>query len=146
MKRMRLRHTIISLGLALGMTSQAQADIALVTHPKNPVLAISGEDVARIFSGTLRSFPSTGMAATALDQPASSDIYARFYRMVLKTTPSIMKRRRASYLFSGQGAIPEPFENDEAIKAQIAQRPSTIGYIDAKSVDKTVKVIFLLRE
>lgn len=146
MKTNPLRYTIFLLGLSLGLSSQANADIALVINPKNPVRAINGEDVARIFSGTLRTFPSTGMAATALDQPSSSDIYARFYRLALKTTPDIMKRRRASYLFSGQGAIPEPFENDEAIKAQIAQRPSAIGYIDAMAVDKTVKVIFLLRE
>jgi ABC-type phosphate transport system substrate-binding protein len=139
-------HGILVAGMLLGMSSFVCADIAMITHPKNPVRAISSEDIARIFSGTLRTFPSTGMAATALDHPASSDIYERFYRLVLKTSPDIMKRRRASYLFSGQGIIPESFENDAAIKQQIAKRPSAIGYVDVDAVDKTVKVIFLLRE
>ncbi len=137
---------VLLLVMLLGMSSFTCADIALITHPKNPVRAISSEDIARIFSGTLRTFPSTGMAATALDQPSSSDIYERFYRLVLKTSPDIMKRRRASYLFSGQGIIPESFGSDAAILQQIAKRPSAIGYVDTDAVDKSVKVIFLLRE
>lgn len=146
MTRVPSYYAFILLGISAALPGTSNADIALVTNPKNPVRAISGEDIARIFSGTLRTYPSTGMAATALDQPASSKIYERFYRLALRTSPEIMKRRRASYLFSGQGSIPESFKNDEAIKEQITKRPSAIGYIDSKAVDKSVKVIFLLRE
>lgn len=124
----------------------ALADIVVVVNPKNPVRVLNSDHVARIFSGTLRSFPSTGLAATALDQPSSSPIFASFYQHILKATPEKMKRRRAAYLFSGQGVIPLTLENDEAVKATIKERPSAIGYISADSVDKSVVVVYRVPE
>lgn len=131
--------------LGFGMPC-ALADIVVVVNPKNPVRVLNSDHVARIFSGTLRTFPSTGLAATALDQPASSPIFATFYQRILRATPENIKRRRAAYLFSGQGVIPLTLDNDEAVKATIKERPSAIGYISADSVDKSVVVVYRVPE
>lgn len=128
--------------LASTIYSFAKGDIAVVVNPINPVRVLDGATVQRIFGGTLRTFPTTGMAATALDQPRSTSIYEIFYRKVLNSTPEKIKRRRAAYLFSGQGIIPLIGENDAEIKSMIAKKPSAIGYIDASSIDNTVVVVY----
>lgn len=124
----------------------AKADIAVVVNPINPVRALDSATVQRIFSGTLRTFPSTGMAATALDQPQNAAIYATFYKKLLNSTPEKMKRRRAAFLFSGQGVIPLTGENDDEIKSLIAKKPSAIGYISDSSVDRSVVVVFRIAD
>lgn len=146
MKTIRWHVLFSFLVLTLASSRYAGADIVVVVNPKNPVRMISGDDIARIFSGTLRTYPSTGMAATAIDQPSSSSIYENFYRIALDVTPDKMKRRRASYLFSGQGVLPIELADDSAVKNKIASSPSAIGYINADALDKTVVVIYRLRE
>jgi len=144
---MKLRqYQLTLLLLATSVFSFAKADIAVVVNPVNPVRALDSATVQRIFSGTLRTFPSTGMAATALDQPQSAEIYATFYKKLLNSTPEKMNRRRAAFLFSGQGVIPLTGESDDEIKALIAKKPSAIGYINASSVDRTVVVVYRIAE
>lgn len=137
---------LIIVFVTLGFPMPVRADIAIVVSPKNPVRVLNGDAVRRIFGGTLRTFPSTGLAATALDQPQSASVHIQFYKKMLKATPERMKRRRAAYLFSGQGTIPKIVADDAAIKAMIKEKPSAIGYIDATAVDSSVVVVYLIRE
>lgn len=132
--------------ITLGVVNFARADIAVVVNPQNEIDQLSLENIKRIFNGTLRSYPSTGKMADALDQPFSSLISRRFYKQLLNTTPSRMKRRRAAYIFSGRGTIPEIVANDEEVKAKVVKEISAIGFIDGASIDDSVRVIYILPE
>lgn len=143
---LRLYGRFILIGVVFSLPGIVWPDIAVVVNPRNPVKVLDSEAVKRIFNGTLRTFPSTGMVATALDQPQSMPVHLQFYKLMLKTTPARMKRRRAAYLFSGQGIIPEIVENDAAVKAAVLKKPTAIGYINASAVDDSVVVVYTVRD
>ena len=44
-------------------------------------------------------------------------------------------------MFSGKGKPPQEMASDADVLAYIAANPNAIGYVDANSVDSTVRVI-----
>lgn len=52
-----------------------------------------------------------------------------------------MKAYWSKLVFTGKGTPPQEVPGDAEVKALIGSNPSTIGYIDAGSVDASVKVV-----
>jgi hypothetical protein len=132
--------------LLLFGASTLRADIAIVVHLESPVSALQLDDVKRIFNGKLRQFPASGVLLSAYDLPDESTLFSRFYMRLYGIDAQRMNRRRAAYLFSGQGAIPAVVADEAAMKAAVASGAMTIGYLDAGTVDDTVKVVMTLPE
>jgi hypothetical protein len=126
--------------------STLRADIAVVVHPHSPVSVLQLDDVKRIFNGKLRQLPASGVLLTVYDLPDDTPLFSRFYMLLYGMDAQRMNRRRAAYLFSGQGTIPTVMTDEAAMKAAVASGMMTIGYLDAGSVDHTVKVVLTLPE
>ena len=142
--RRRWLHALASLCLLV--SGPALAEIAIVVNPANPIKDAEAVVLKRIFNGTMREFPESGITVSLLDQPMDTDIHAKFYRQMFNVTPKKMKRRRATYVFSGQGAAPSVLKGDEEILNRVATEVSSIGYMDASKVDGSVRVIWTLKE
>jgi ABC-type phosphate transport system substrate-binding protein len=131
------------LTLTLLMTSTtALADFIVVAHPDSPVDSLTSDQVRAIFNGNIKAYPSSNSMVTVLDQPMQADVFRDFYATVFKLTPQKVKRRRAAYLFSGQGMIPETLADDAAIIAKVASDTSAIGYVEKASLTDDVKVLY----
>lgn len=128
------------------VSASASAEIAIVVNPANPIKDAEAIVLKRIFNGTMREFPQSGITVSLLDQPMDTDIHAKFYKQMFNVTPKKMKRRRATYVFSGQGAAPSVLRDDEEIRTRVANEVSSIGYMDASKVDGSVRVIWTLKE
>lgn len=135
--------TALMLSLLPRLTS---ADIAVIVHPQNPTATLTENDVRRIFMGRLRLFPDTNIGIDAIDVSDASQVFLEFYAAVARISPEKLKRQRASYLFSGNGRLPQVLVSETAVHKHVANSLTAIGYISAQNVDESVKVICIIEQ
>jgi ABC-type phosphate transport system substrate-binding protein len=134
----------IAGGLALFafFSGAAQAGMAIIAHPSNPIAGISAEETAKIYLGKSASFDN-GRAATPVDQTAGPT-RTKFNAQVLQKDDRELKAYWSKLLFTGKGRPPEEIGDDAAVKAWVAKTPSALGYVDGKVVDSSVKVLLIV--
>lgn len=116
------------------------ADVAVIVSSNNGNSNISASDISKVFLGKSKSFPD-GSQAIAVDQNDDSATRKTFNDKVLGKSSSQLKSYWSRLIFTGKGTPPKQLVNDAAVKAAVAGNPGMIGYIDASSVDGTVKVV-----
>jgi hypothetical protein len=125
--------------LCLVANTQSQADVAVVVSADSAVTA-SPAEVSRLFLGKLKKF-SDGTKAEIVYAKEGSSVREEFDKKALKKSPSQIKAYWSKLLFSGKGSPPKELTSDAEIKAKVASGSGVVGYIDAASVDGTVKVL-----
>ena len=140
---MKIRHTlafpIAALLLAAPPAAFAQ-DVVAVVSAKSPVTALNAGQVADIFLGKTSRFPD-GTQAVPIDQAEESELRDRFYSTYAGKSPSQVKAHWAKIIFTGRGQPPRQVGNSQEAKKAIADNPHAIGYIDARHVDTSVRVL-----
>ena len=126
-----------------GMMNAANAALAIIGNPANPLEGISAADVAMIYLGKSDEFPD-GRRAVAVDQYRRSPVRAKFYRKVVGMDPVRLKSYWSKLIFSGRGQPPREVGGNEAVKRWVARHPDGIGYVDGKVLDHTVKVLMIV--
>lgn len=134
----------IAGGLALFalLSATAQAGMAVIAHPSNPIAGISADETAKIYLGKSSSF-NNGRTATPVDQTAGPT-RTKFNAQVLQKNDGELKAYWSKLLFTGKGRPPEEIGDDAAVKAWVAKNPNGLGYVDGKAVDSSVKVLLIL--
>ncbi len=133
---------IIKLALVcslLTFTSLASAEVAVIVNPNNSAV-LSDSDISRLFLGKLKKF-SGGDKAVVVNLKFGSATRNEFEQKVLKKSSSQIKAYWSKLVFSGKGKPPKELASDKDILALIASTPNAIAYVDAASVDGSVKVI-----
>lgn len=127
------------MSLSLLMVGQlAMADIVVVVAAGSPIVSVAESDLEKLFLG--RSNQVGSHSAIAADQKEGS-VRNAFHAKVTKKAPDVLKRFWARKIFSGESMPPVELDNDAAVKSWLLINPNGIGYIDAKSVDQSVRVI-----
>lgn len=141
--RVRIFLRLTLLLLTSGAAAPTSAELAVIANPDNPLSTITVSEVARIYLGKTRLFPS-GEKVTPVDQAV--DRYARehFYQAVAEMDNTAVKQYWSRLMFSGKGYPPEALSDDEFVRNWVAEHPSGLGYIDRKSADKSVKVLLII--
>lgn len=121
--------------------SAAHADVVVVVSAKSPASKLTKEQVADIFLGRSTTLPGAGQAVP-LDQAAGSKVRDEFYSKVTGQTAAQVKTLWAKLSFSGKGTPPKALNSDDEVKAQLADNPNAIAYIDKSKVDASVKTVF----
>lgn len=121
------------------LSTAADAEVAVVVHPSNAATADQAE-ISRLFTGRGTTF-SNGSKATPLNLADGAPARAEFDSKVLGKSSSQMKAYWSKLVFTGKGTPPKELAADADVKAAVAADPTAIGYIDAASVDASVKVI-----
>ena len=139
MKRTRLNYFLALLaGAALNVSAWA-ADVVVIVNKANANVMDKG-GVAKIYTGETKSWPDGG-SIVAIDQSEDNPIRADFYSSVLNKSIANMKARWAQNIFSGKGLPPKVVNPDAEVKKIVSTNKNAIGYINASSVDGTVKVV-----
>ena len=112
-------------------------DYVLITDNSNPVTTISAKDVKNIYLGK-KSVWSDGSHITVFTQ-TTSGINKDFMKEMARKTPQQYSTYWKKSLFTGTGLPPKDYPSDDAIKAAVAAKPGSIGYIQASALDDTVK-------
>jgi len=124
---------------AVFFSASALSEIAVVVHPSNDN-ALTKADVTRIFLGKKRVYPN-GSDAIPVDQTDGSSVRSEFVKSMLKKNDQQIKAYWAQLLFTGKGTPPQDVGDGAEVKALISENPALIGYIDAKDVDDSVRVV-----
>lgn len=117
------------------------AGLVVIVHPGNSLEAITKDKLKRIYLGKSKEFPN-GLIIAALDQAKESEEKAEFYKKVVGKSLSQVSAYWSRLIFTGKGVPPRVLRNDEEIKSWVASHPESIAYINAGSVDKSIKIIF----
>lgn len=117
-------------------------DYILIVNKNNPVHTLKRSLVKKIFLGK-KSFWDNGHRIEVFLH-SDSDLHNAFISEVVKKTPRQFKMYWRRELYSGTGLPPQRRDNDQAIKAEIAANPKAISYINATSIDATVKRVRII--
>ena len=121
-------------------TSQAQAAVAIIVNLSNTE-ALDEDTIAKIFLGKMKTFPS-GQGVIPINLTEGSATKIAFHENVLNRSESQTKAYWAQLMFSGKGTPPKEVASDAEVIELVAKNPSIIGYIDASSVNESVKVVY----
>jgi ABC-type phosphate transport system substrate-binding protein len=132
---------LFALLLAAGA---ARAELVVIVSSKNPLKAISAEQVANLFLGKAAEFPG-GARAVPLDQSEGSPLRDAFYQKTSGMAPVQMKTYWARMLFTGRGQPPVESGDSGAIRRLVADNPDLVGYIDRSALDSSVHAVLTLR-
>lgn len=138
-----LRNTVIFFTLMFTQLfpQTCFADFSVIVHPSN-ISELSPKDIQRVFLRKLKSFPN-GVAAKPIDLPIKSEIRQAFGLKLLKRNEQKIRSFWARQIFTGKGIPPKELSTEEIVKKFVANNKGAIGYINTKSIDQTVKSIYI---
>jgi hypothetical protein len=121
------------LALALCAAPAAQADIVIITSA-GATAAPSVEQVCQVFLGKLKS-------PTPITLPEQHPARDEFYSKACKKDPVQVRAMWGKLIFTGTGTPPKEVASGAEMKKAVAANPASVGYLDKKDVDASVKVI-----
>lgn len=136
-----MRTLLLAAGLAVltavGEPASAAAQMAVIVHPAATTRAVSLEDLRRLFLGNTQTLDTTHVQVVE-----AAKLRKPFYRALLGLSDEEVRRRWVALVFRGEAtALPKTLPDDAAVKAYVAEHPGAIGFVDASSVDGTVRVL-----
>ena len=124
----------------LMFATSAKADVVVIVSSKSSITSLTAEQATRIFLGKVVTFPN-GQAAVPIDQPEGSQARDEFYTEIAHKNSSQLTAYWAKIIFTGDGRPPKLIAGDEAVRKAIANDPHAIGYIDKKTLNRSVRVV-----
>ncbi|ROM72554.1 phosphate ABC transporter substrate-binding protein [Pseudomonas brassicacearum] len=137
----RIGYAVLGTVLYAG-SSPVMADVVVVVvvASGSPLKTLARNQVADIFLGKTSRFPS-GAQAIPIDQTEDSPIRDEFYSTFTGKSASQLKAHWSKIIFTGRGQPPQAVSSSAEVKKRIAENSDTIGYIDAREVDNSVRAL-----
>jgi ABC-type phosphate transport system substrate-binding protein len=120
----------------LVLSGLAHAEVAVIVNPASAA-ALSNSDVGNIFLGKNKSMKG-------FDQKDWTPIKEKFYSAAANKSESQLKSYWSGLVFTGKGQPLASLAGDADVIARVAAEADAIGYVDAASVDDSVKVLLTL--
>ena len=139
-----MRKVILTLISTIFFAAHANADIAIVVHPDNPLSTATKEEVSKLFLAKTKMF-ANGKQINLVDLEEGDEIRDKFYQAVTDKTPSQVKAYWSRLIFTGKGQPPRVVLDSDEVVSAVAADANTIGYLDSDSVNSSVKVIFTIQ-
>lgn len=140
----RVRRFIVSACL-FGQVMSAQADIVVVVPLDNPLRNLTAEQVSDLYLGRTRRLPD-GQSVVVLERDRDSRLRERFFHLINGMSLKQINAYWARLQFSGQVLPPPQYSDSKSLLKAINATHGSIGYIDASSVDDSVRVVLRLKD
>jgi hypothetical protein len=129
---------LLAVGAIVLPPVQAQQPLAVVVNPDNPMASVTSDGLRGLYLGTTRWF-GNGQRVALYEQTALRDV---FYGSLLRMDAAQVKRYWVGRVFSEVGVIPPKSVADASRLLEIiGKQRGAIGFLDARSVDASVKVV-----
>lgn len=132
---------LLTVFISLFISPLLYADIAIVTHPDNPMTNLDKDQLKRIFMGVKRK-RTDGERIIVIDQYKNNNIRKYFYENFTGKSVAQINSRWAGLLFSGKASPPQQVLNDQAVKEWLQSHKVGFGYIHTDNLDPSVKQVF----
>lgn len=131
----------VAIALTFFVSSVAFAEMAVIVSAKNANYGLDKIDIEQIFLGKKSVFPD-GAKAIPVDQSEDSAVREAFNDKVLGKTGGQLKAYWSRLIFTGKGTPPKEAGNDADVIKLVSENPNLVGYVNASSVDGSVKVVY----
>jgi ABC-type phosphate transport system substrate-binding protein len=135
----------LAIILTLLFPWHAFADVFVVVNAANPVRSLSAEEVAALYLGRSRAFPS-GEFALVFDQPRDSALRQQFFKLVANMAIGQVNTYWSRLMFSGQEMPPQPLPNEQAVIDIVRRNPGAIGYVSTPPKDPGLRIVLQIKE
>ncbi len=136
--------SVVVLG-ALVASRGLRAEEVAVVSAKSPVTTLSRSQVADIFLGKTTRFPD-GSQAVPIDQSEGTPGRDEFYTRITGKSAAQMKAYWSKIIFTGRGQPPKAVASGSETKKLVVANPNTIGYVELKLVDETLRVVTVTQQ
>jgi ABC-type phosphate transport system substrate-binding protein len=146
MKTRRALLAALLLSTAIGVCSNASeangdaAAIAVIVNIANPTGPLGASDLRPIFQTTKTKWDG-GRDATPVNLPSDNKLRQEFDLAVLGLDPNRAARYWQDRKIRGGARAPKQVPSTGSVLAAVAADPGAVGYVTAREVNKTVKVI-----
>jgi ABC-type phosphate transport system substrate-binding protein len=123
-------------------TSTALCQIAVIANKNVPVDSVSRGELLDYYSGEIREWTNK-KPITVFDLKPRLEIREKFFEYLGKSS-SRMRSIWLKKLLSGEGDPPAALENELKVLSTVANTPGSIGFINTKLIDNSVKVLRLI--
>ncbi len=120
-----------------------KAEIVVITNKATKLPGITLIALGRFYLGQNKAFGNGQMVEVA-DQAMGTAISKEFYKKVLDMSEGELSRYWAKRRFTRKFKPPEIISGDAAMKQWVAATPNSLGYIDSKSLDSSVKLLLII--
>jgi len=111
----------------------AQAEVVIIVSSHSS-LAPQTAQVCQAFLGRVKT-------PTPVNFSEKNPLREEFYSKACKKDPAQVQAIWSKMIFTGTGTPPAEVDNATAMKKSIAADTNSVGYIDKKDVDASVKVV-----
>ncbi len=140
---MKIRQTIslfFSLLLLTGISSLSSAEVVVIVNPQNTVSDLSAKELADMYKLDKTTWDSGGKIEVVNLKEADA-IRKTFSEAILKKSSSDVERLYLKRALSGKGQPPKVLGSSSEVKDFVKSNNNSIGYIDIKDADGSVKVL-----
>ncbi|MCB0281240.1 MAG: hypothetical protein H6627_09325 [Calditrichae bacterium] len=138
--KVKLLATIIFL---LFLVIHSNAQIAVIANKSVPVDTISKVELLDFYIGDIKEW-NDNRPVVLVDFSTATDTKSNFYKFIGRRSSRI-KSIWIKKMLSGEGDPPIFLENTDEMIRKIAKTPGAIGYADLKEINKTVKVLLVIK-
>jgi hypothetical protein len=131
------------LALLLAWLPAGAGDPVVVVSPESGIQSLSRGEVINIFLGRQKRLPS-GAVALPVEQAQPAAIRAAFYEKIVNKDLPDINAYWARLLYSGQAQPPRQLGSPEAVLEMVLANPGAIGMLDGSSVNRRVRVVYVL--
>lgn len=138
---MSSRQTLVAFALVVAiLPAPVLADVVAVVSVDSHVTTLTKNQLTDIFLGKASRFPD-GSVAVPIDQAEGSGARDEFYLKVTGKSVAQLKAYWSKIIFTGRGQPPPVVASGVELKMRLAKGVAAIGYIDARLVDDSVRVV-----
>jgi ABC-type phosphate transport system substrate-binding protein len=138
MSKQILKMCSMLVGLALSASLWAGNVVVIVNKDNDH--AINKALVERIYTGKDKAW-SNNDNIMLLDLPESNQTRASFSNDIVGKSVESLKFTWAQMMFAGVAVPPKVVQSDEEVKKYVRDNKNAIGYINASSLDDSVKAV-----
>lgn len=131
-----MKKWLLAASLCSGM---AFADVAVIVNPNNGD-TLDKDTISRLFLNKAKAFPN-GTKSVPYSLSEGNAIADEFNSKVLNKTAAQLTAFWSKLVFTGKGQPPKALSNDAEVIAAVAGDAEAIGYVDASSVNDSVRVV-----
>ena len=124
----KLLPALLLLALAAPLFADEQADFVLIANPGRTEVALSRDEVSRIFLRKQPLWPE-GSEIEPVDQAPDQAVRERFTRFVHQRRLESILFYWQQQIFSGRGYPPVMVQTDAAMVEYVGRVPGSIGYV-----------------
>lgn len=117
------------------------ADVVVVVSQYSSLTNLTKDQLKQIFLGYTDVIQ--GIVVIPIEPSDNDELVEEFHSKITGKSLSQIKAHWAKLVFSGISTPPKRVRTPEALKKLISDNVNTIGYIDRKYVDKSVKIIYV---